>query len=107
NNHFNHHAFLKTNIDIDVSLGQRMSSTSEPIRRAIHKSARHALSNYVKGKRVVGLGSGSAIAILVKELSRLDFKKEINFVTSSLQIELEAEQAGLRIVDASRFFAVE
>lgn len=92
---------------MDLSLGPRMSPKSEPIRRAIHKSARHALSTYVKGKRVVGLGSGSTIAILVKELSRLDYKKEINFVTSSLQIEVEAEKAGLRIVDASRFFTLE
>jgi ribose 5-phosphate isomerase A len=84
-----------------------MSSTSAPIRRAIHKSARHALSTYVKGTRLVGLGSGSAIAILVKELSRIDYKKEINFVTSSLQIKLDAEKAGLRIVDASRIFTID
>ena len=84
-----------------------MSSTSAPIRRAIHKSARHALNTYMKGTRLVGLGSGSAISILVKELSRLDYKKEINFVTSSLQIEVEAEKAGLRIVDASRIFTVD
>ena len=57
---------------------------------------------HVKGARVVGLGSGSTVAHIVREMANLPNKGSIEFVPTSLQIKLEAEKSALRIADESR-----
>ncbi len=56
----------------------------------------------VKGARVVGLGSGSTVAHIVREMANLPNKGSLEFVPTSLQIKLEAEKFALRIADESR-----
>ena len=68
---------------------------------AIQKLSKDAVK-YVKGARVVGLGSGSTVAQIVREIANLPNKGSIEFIPSSLQIRLEAEKSALRIADESR-----
>jgi ribose 5-phosphate isomerase A len=56
----------------------------------------------VKGARVVGLGSGSTVAHIVREMEKLPNKGLIEFIPTSLQIKLEAEKSSLRMADESR-----
>lgn len=56
----------------------------------------------VKGARVVGLGSGTTVAHIVREMANLPNKGSLEFVPTSLQIKLEAEKIALRIADESR-----
>jgi ribose 5-phosphate isomerase A len=51
---------------------------------------------------VVGLGSGSTVSYIVKEMAKLPDKEFIEFVPTSLQIKLEAEKSSLRIADENR-----
>lgn len=57
---------------------------------------------HAKGVRVIGLGSGSSVTFIVRELSALSNKDSIEFVPTSLQIKVEAERGHLRISDESR-----
>jgi ribose 5-phosphate isomerase A len=50
---------------------------------------------------LIGLGSGSTVAAIVKEMSTLANKKSLNFIATSLQIKLEAEKSALEIIDES------
>jgi ribose 5-phosphate isomerase A len=68
---------------------------------AVQKLAKDAAKR-VKGAKVVGLGSGSTVAHIVRELAGMPGKESIEFVSSSLQIKLEAEKSALRIADESR-----
>jgi ribose 5-phosphate isomerase A len=61
----------------------------------------------VNGVKVVGLGSGSAVGFIVKEMAKLPDKESIVFVPSSLQIKLEAEKSSLRIADENRIIDVD
>jgi ribose 5-phosphate isomerase A len=61
---------------------------------------KHAVRNHVKDNQIIGLGSGRAMACLVRELGRRTDKKNLKFVATSLQIEVEAENAGLFIMNA-------
>jgi len=54
-----------------------------------------------EGASVVGLGSGSTAAFIVKELAELK-DEGMEFVPTSLQIKIEAEKNGLAIADESR-----
>jgi ribose 5-phosphate isomerase A len=56
----------------------------------------------VEGAKVVGLGSGSTVAFIVREITKLTDKESIEFVPTSLQIKLEAEKGSLRIADENR-----
>jgi ribose 5-phosphate isomerase A len=56
----------------------------------------------VNGVNVVGLGSGSTVGFIVKEMAKLPDKESIEFVPTSLQIKLEAEKSSLRIADENR-----
>lgn len=56
----------------------------------------------VKGARVIGLGSGSTVAHIVREFANLSNKGSLEFIPTSLQIKLEAEKIALRIADESR-----
>ena len=61
--------------------------------------ARDAIERYVKDNQIIGLGSGSTTAVLVRELARLKNKNTLKFIVTSLQIKAEAENGGLEIVD--------
>jgi len=50
----------------------------------------------------VGLGSGSTVSYIVREMSKLPGKESMEFVPTSLQIKIEAEKSTLRIADESR-----
>jgi ribose 5-phosphate isomerase A len=52
--------------------------------------------------QVIGLGSGSTVAVLVGEMAKLPNKKMLEFVAASLQIKREAEKSGLKLVDENR-----
>ncbi len=65
---------------------------------SIRKLAQEAVK-FVKDVRVVGLGSGSTVGFIVKEMAKLPDKGSIEFVPTSLQIKLEAEKSSLRIAD--------
>ncbi len=52
---------------------------------------------------MVGLGSGSTVGFIVKEMAKLADKESIEFVPTSLQIKLEAEKGSLRIADEIEF----
>ncbi|MEO9296103.1 MAG: ribose-5-phosphate isomerase RpiA [Nitrososphaera sp.] len=69
---------------------------------ALSKLAHDAVKNFVKPGQVVGLGSGSTAAIIVREMSSLGFKETLQCVPTSLQIKVEAEKSGLRFADESR-----
>jgi ribose 5-phosphate isomerase A len=52
--------------------------------------------------QVIGLGSGSTVAVIVREMAKLPNKKVLEFVAASLQIKREAEKSGLKLVDENR-----
>jgi ribose 5-phosphate isomerase A len=78
-----------------------MSSTSSLLNLAISNSAKDAVKRFVTANQVVGLGSGSTMKALVKELANLPYNKTLNLVATSIQIKIEAERVGLRISDES------
>jgi ribose 5-phosphate isomerase A len=61
---------------------------------------KHVIVKHVKDNQVIGLGSGRAMACLVRELGKKTLKKNLKFVVTSLQIGIEAEKAGLFVLDA-------
>jgi ribose 5-phosphate isomerase A len=78
-----------------------MSSTSSLLDLAISNSAKDAVNRFVTANQVVGLGSGSTMKALVKELANLPYNKTLKLVATSIQIKIEAERVGLRISDES------
>ena len=68
---------------------------------SIRKLAQEAVKfvKDVKDVKVVGLGSGSTVGFIVREMAKLPDKGSIEFVPTSLQIKLEAEKSSLRIAD--------
>lgn len=68
---------------------------------AIQKLAKDAVK-LAKGSKVVGLGSGSTAAHIVREMAKMPGKDSMEFVPTSLQIKIEAEKSSLRIADESR-----
>jgi ribose 5-phosphate isomerase A len=67
---------------------------------SIQKIAKEA-TKLVKDAKVVGLGSGSTVSFIVREMAKLPNKRSIEFVPTSLQIKLEAEKSSLRLADES------
>lgn len=67
---------------------------------SILKLAKEAVK-VVKDAKVVGLGSGSTVSFIVRELAKLPNRGSIEYVPTSLQIKLEAEKSSLRIADES------
>jgi ribose 5-phosphate isomerase A len=67
---------------------------------AIQAMAKDA-AKLAEGASVVGLGSGSTAAFIVRELAGL-MEAGMEFVPTSLQIKIEAEKNGLAIADESR-----
>ena len=78
-----------------------MSFTSSLLDLAISNSAKDAVKRFVTANQVVGLGSGSTMKALVKELAKLPYNKTLKLVATSIQIKIEAERVGLRISDES------
>jgi ribose 5-phosphate isomerase A len=68
---------------------------------SIQKLAKEAVI-LVKGAKVVGLGSGSTVGFIVREMAKLPDKESIEFMPTSLQIKVEAEKSSLRVADESR-----
>lgn len=68
---------------------------------AIQKLAKDAVK-LAKGSKVVGLGSGSTAAHIVREMAKMPGKDSMEFVPTSLQIKIEAEKSSLLIADESR-----
>jgi ribose 5-phosphate isomerase A len=60
---------------------------------------KHVIRKHIKNNQIIGLGSGRAMACLVRELGRINGTKKLRFVVTSLQIEVEAENAGLFILN--------
>jgi len=67
----------------------------------VQKLAKDAVKR-VKGAKVIGLGSGSTVAHIVREMAKLPDKASIEFVPTSLQIKLEAENSALRLAGEDR-----
>ncbi|MFL6476813.1 MAG: ribose-5-phosphate isomerase RpiA [Nitrososphaera sp.] len=68
---------------------------------SIQKLAKEAIK-LVKDVKVVGLGSGSTVSLIVREMANLSNKESIEFLPTSLQIKLEAEKSALSIADENR-----
>ncbi|MFZ0510065.1 MAG: ribose 5-phosphate isomerase A [Candidatus Nitrosopolaris sp.] len=49
--------------------------------------------------RLIGLGSGPMAAAIIREISKLPYKENLECIATSTQIKLEAEEGKLRIVD--------
>ena len=84
-----------------------MSSASSLIKSALINSAKDAVKRFVTANQVVGLGSGSTMTTLVRELANLPYKRSVEFVTTSLQIKIEAEKVGLKIADEGSFVDID
>lgn len=69
---------------------------------SIQKLAEEAVRLVKKDVKVVGLGSGSTVGFIVREMAKLPDKESIEFVPTSLQIKVEAEKSSLRIADENR-----
>ena len=62
---------------------------------SFQKLAKEAVRLVKEDVKVVGLGSGSTVSFIVREIARLPGKESIEYVPTSLQIKLEAEKARL------------
>ena len=51
---------------------------------------------------VIGLGSGSTVALLIEKIAKLEDKEIFGFIPTSYQIKIVAEEYGLRFLDESR-----
>ncbi len=69
---------------------------------SIQKLAEEAVRLVKKDVKVVGLGSGSTVGFIVREMAKLPDKESVEFVPTSLQIKVEAEKSSLRIADETR-----
>src|SRR5213594_4355137 len=67
----------------------------------MQKLAKDAVKQ-IKAAKVVGLGSGSTVTHIVREMAKLSNKGSIEFIPTSLQIKLEAEKSALHMADESR-----
>ena len=88
-----------------TSFSSHHPSNSKPpslLSQSIELLTKDAIERYVKDNQIIGLGSGSTIAILVKEMARLKNKNTLKFIVTSLQIKTEAENSGLEIVDENQ-----
>jgi len=65
---------------------------------AVQRLSKDAIK-LARGSRVVGLGSGSTVSHIVREMSKLPGKESMEFVPTSLQIKIEAEKSSLQIAD--------
>jgi ribose 5-phosphate isomerase A len=78
------------------------SKSPSLLSQSIELLTKDVVEQYVKDNQIIGLGSGSTIALLVKEMARLKNKNTLKFIVTSLQIKTEAENSGLEIVDENQ-----
>ena len=57
---------------------------------------------FKKENIIIGLGSGSTVAELVKKISTVPNIENFNFIPTSIQIKLIAEKAGLKFTDETK-----
>ena len=76
-----------------------MSSSQVRCKADFTPAIKHAIRKHVKANQTIGLGSGRAMACLVRELGRINDKKKLRFVVTSLQIGVETEKAGLIVLN--------
>src|SRR5919199_3523012 len=80
---------------------QQLFRSALLLQDSIQKLAKEAVK-LVEDAKVVGLGSGSTVAFIVREMAKFAAKESIEFIPTSLQIKLEAEKSSLRIADENR-----
>jgi ribose 5-phosphate isomerase A len=78
-----------------------MSTSQASSKPDLTAMVKHAVRNHVRDDQIIGLGSGRAVATFVRELGRRTNKKKFRIVATSLQIEVEAENAGLLMLNSS------
>lgn len=81
------------------------SSASSLLHNAIKNLAIDIIKEQLStdnNNQVIGLGSGSTVAVIVREMAKLPHKKMFEFIVASLQIKREAEKSGLKVVDENR-----
>jgi ribose 5-phosphate isomerase A len=60
----------------------------------------HIRENFLKVRpQIIGLGSGKTVAGVVSQMGSLSGKQLLKFITSSLQVKLEAERNRLNVID--------
>ena len=77
------------------------SQNNAPLDKSFENIAQHIIENHLSNKpRIIGLGSGRALAKIVNLLPPSIIEK-CKFICTSLQIKIEAERKKLSIVDES------
>jgi ribose 5-phosphate isomerase A len=77
------------------------SQNNAPLDKSSENIAQHIIENHLSNKpRIIGLGSGRALAKIVNLLPPSVIEK-CKFICTSLQIKIEAERKKLNIVDES------
>src|ERR687895_2284327 len=68
----------------------------------------HIIEHYLDSEgQVIGLGSGKTIAEFLSQVKDLSIMNSLRFVTSSLQIRLQAEHHGLNIADENEVINIQ
>src|SRR5215831_2795631 len=67
------------------------------INTSISRVAKDIVTKYIRENMTIGLGSGMAVAAIVKELGMSPIKNSLAFIPTSLQIGLTAEENNLKI----------
>jgi ribose 5-phosphate isomerase A len=80
------------------------SFKKEKLQELFQHVKKHFLHDEIQ---VIGLGSGKALAALVRLMSNLSDKQSRRFIASSLQIRLEAEQSDLNIIDENQVMNIQ
>jgi ribose 5-phosphate isomerase A len=66
------------------------------------KLSRDFFKRYITEGSTIGLGSGSTVESIVRNLGLLQFKDSLEFIVTSLQIRIVTESIGLKIVDQNK-----
>ncbi len=64
--------------------------------------AKDIVNKYIRKNMTIGLGSGSAVTQIVKEIGMISIKDSLSFIPTSLQIGIVAEELNLRISDDTK-----
>ena len=76
--------------------------------QAAQKIAADAIEHFLtEAVRVIGLGSGPMATAIIREISKLSYKENLQCVATSTQIKLEAEDGKLRIAEENLVTEVE
>lgn len=66
------------------------------------KISKDFFEKYIFKGSTIGLGSGSTVEKIIRNLDLLDYKKTLQFVATSLQIRLVSESMGLKIIEQDK-----